>query len=272
VEGEGWFDLLMQLRSDLMHGDRRCLYLGWLRAVQEGMVGDDDPEPPVPPGLAALNAPLRNLAEFLDIDPDLIDAAAEESAEEVDYSLSKRGIRDWVAELPLKDKNAILVGLIEGNNPHIAAELRQRALCEIRAKETATSCPRSAELRNSGQLSARAKTVGEEQRKQEAERKAKEAAERERERAEAHVKRVESLVGRESELWATVDQLIATRQPKEYDRAVSLLQDLRDLAVRAGTSSAFSQHMSALYRRHKRKPSLVARFEKAMLLPLEETP
>jgi hypothetical protein len=76
TDGEGWLDSIISLRSDLMHGDHRCLYLGWLLAVQGGMLDNDSLEPPVPPGLREFNAPLPSLADFLRIDPDLITAAA----------------------------------------------------------------------------------------------------------------------------------------------------------------------------------------------------
>jgi len=77
VEGEGWLDSLLPLRSDLMQGDHRSLYLGWLLAVQEGLADFEEDEeekiiePPVPPGLADLNAPLQCLVDFLGIDHDL---------------------------------------------------------------------------------------------------------------------------------------------------------------------------------------------------------
>jgi hypothetical protein len=52
-----------------------------------------------------------------------------------------------------------------------------------------------------------------------------------------------SLVGKEAELWSKIDQLIATKQPKRYEEAVSLLQDLRDLGELKGGGSAFSSKM-----------------------------
>jgi hypothetical protein len=45
-------------------------------AAQEGHLENDEIEPPVSPGLGALSAPLRSLADFLRIDPDLIVAVS----------------------------------------------------------------------------------------------------------------------------------------------------------------------------------------------------
>ncbi len=50
-EGNGWLDQVISLRADLVSGDHRVLYLGWLAGVASGEVPDDVPEPPVPPGL-----------------------------------------------------------------------------------------------------------------------------------------------------------------------------------------------------------------------------
>jgi hypothetical protein len=41
VEGEGWLATLTPLRSALLGGDERCLYLGWLLGLQVGEVEDE---------------------------------------------------------------------------------------------------------------------------------------------------------------------------------------------------------------------------------------
>lgn len=46
-EGEGWMDALLPIRDELLRGDFRALYLGWLRAVQDDGVDSDQLEPPV---------------------------------------------------------------------------------------------------------------------------------------------------------------------------------------------------------------------------------
>jgi hypothetical protein len=69
----------MPLRSDLLRGELRCLYLGWLRTAQDGGLGEDELEPPVPAGLQELSGPLDALIEFLEIDEDLVEVAAQAS-------------------------------------------------------------------------------------------------------------------------------------------------------------------------------------------------
>lgn len=126
AEGEGWLASLTPLRADLMNGDLRCLYLGWLVAAQEGHLEDDEIEPPVPPGLRALSSSLRTLADFLRIDPDWIEAAAEESAEAQAMAPTHDEVANWVAEMPPKERDAVVAALLEGSDSHFATEFRQR--------------------------------------------------------------------------------------------------------------------------------------------------
>ncbi|MBL7102561.1 MAG: hypothetical protein ISS60_07370 [Desulfobacteraceae bacterium] len=49
-EGEDWLSSLITLRSDILHGDYRCLYLGWLFCAQMGDFEDDGFEPSVGAG------------------------------------------------------------------------------------------------------------------------------------------------------------------------------------------------------------------------------
>lgn len=264
-DGEGWLSSLVQLRSDLMRGDYRCLYLGWLVGAQAGEFDDDTLEPPVPPGLGSFDASLQSFSDFLRIDPDLITAAAEKSEKGRAGDLSREDIAGWVANLSLEDKDSLLMRLLEDDDLHLAAELRRRALREICGEEKSGSGSRTSDRRTVSELAARAKVIAEQRRKREAEEEERRRAQRERAQAEQRKKHLESLTGKENVLWGKVDTLIATKQPKRYDEAVSLLEDLRDLADMNGTGSDFAQRMSSLYQEHARKPSLLERFRKAKL-------
>ena len=76
----GWLPALLPLRQDLVAGDLRTLYLGWLAAAQDGLVPDDAPEPPVPAGLDAPTPALTALARMFRLDEHLLAAAARPSA------------------------------------------------------------------------------------------------------------------------------------------------------------------------------------------------
>jgi hypothetical protein len=78
-DGTGWMGSLVSLRSDLLRGDLRCLYLGWLLSVQDEEISAEAVDPPVPEGLNELSAPYESFVEFLGIDEDLVKVAAEAS-------------------------------------------------------------------------------------------------------------------------------------------------------------------------------------------------
>lgn len=259
----GWLTSLLPLRSELMNGDHRCLYLGWLLLVQEGALDDDTLEPPVPPGLADLSVPLQSLADFLQIDLDLIAAAAEQSDLDPGVGMSTDNFAKWVSELPSKDKDAVLMRMIEDQDLHVATELRQRALAEIRGLGEVSS--QGSGGRSVGQLVARAEQLAPERHRKEAEAAARDKARCEREEAEKRNKYLESLIGGEKALWLKVDAIIASKHPKRYDEAVSLLHDLRDLAEKEGNATNFSLRLDALLSEHTRKPALLEKIQKSNL-------
>jgi len=107
-DGTRWMASLMPLRSDLLGGDYRCLYLGWLRSAQDGGLDEDKLEPPVPAGLEELSGPLHALIEFLEIDEDLLEVAAQAS-KPLTAGASRRELCTWIRRLPEKDKTELLI-------------------------------------------------------------------------------------------------------------------------------------------------------------------
>lgn len=59
--------------------------------------------------------------------------------------------------------------------------------------------------------------------------------------------------------------LIETKNPRDYDVAVTLLSDMSALSERRGETAAFTSRFLALREQHQRKPSLQERFDKAGL-------
>jgi hypothetical protein len=259
VEGEGHLSSMISVRAELARGDHRALYLGWLLRAQTGELDDDDTEPPVPPGLGQLSASLESLAEFLRIDGDLLHVAAEASPPIGDAGLDRDDVRTWVGKLPAKEKDELIANLVIDADHAQIAELLQRFL-----KERAGNKPASTTGRTVGQLLQAAEAYATERKRIEAEKRAKEKARREREAAIAREKHLDSLVGREAKLWTEVDSLVATKQPKNYDQAVKILVDLRDLAAR-GKRGDFGLRIEALRQAQSKKPSFIERLRKAGL-------
>lgn len=260
VDGEGWLSSVVGVRAELARGDHRALYLAWLLCAQTGDLDDEEIEPPVPPGLANLSAPLSSLVEFLRIDEDLVTAAAAASYPLDDSEPTTAEVRSWLFKLPQDEKNELLERLVIGREVTLADELLQRMRREDKQVSEATTPP----SRTVAELLKKAEEAGRERRRLEAEKAAREKARREREAAIARERHLEELTGTEPTLWKQVTRLIATKQPKRYDEAVALLADLRDLAARAGGGD-FGIRLEALRAEHARKGTLIDRIRKAGL-------
>jgi len=259
-DGSGWLSSLMPLRADLASGDYRMLYLAWLLCVQAGELDDGTPEPPVPPGLGALTAPLKAFAEFLRLDQDLIAAAAAGSPAEGE-TVSDADVAGWATALPESEKTAWLLRLASGQGVHLRAEL----LKTFRTSRGQAGVPpgksRSvAEIVEAGEQHAEAR------RRSEVEREARERMRREQEAAAAREKHLASLAKREPEAWRQVDALIATKRPGDYEKAVQLLKDLADLGEKRGRQAEVRDRLARLRQEHARKATLLERLKAAGLL------
>ena len=258
-EEAGTLASLVPLRAEMAGGDLRALYLAWILSAQFGELDDGDMEPPCPPGLGKLTAPLEAFVEFMRIDRDLIEVAAAASPELA--ATDDAALKGWVATLPDAEKTTLLVRLVGGAEAHLRAELLRR----FRDSHAPGALP--AKARTVGELLKAAEGRAQERRRQKAEQAAREKARREREAAEARERHLAALAKREVEAWRELDALIATKQPKKYDEAVALLGDLRDVCVRGGRQVEAAARIARLREEHTKKPSLIDRFRKAGLTP-----
>jgi hypothetical protein len=251
-EGEGWLDALLPLRSDLMSGDLRALYLGWLAALH--YEGDDEAlEPPVPPGLGKLSPALKKLVQFLWLDSDLVKVAAAGAAKAPSAGPSSEELAAWIHKMPVSDKDDLLKQVAEDNAVAVRAELLRRfrqAWKAGRPKASAAAGPR----RTFGELLAAAEGHAEEGRVREVE-----AA------ARARAEQLDALAARESQVWREVESLIETKKPKEYARAVELLKDLRDLGERQGRQAETAGRIRELRQRYSNRSSLKRLLDEAGL-------
>lgn len=254
--GTGWLSSILPLRAEIAGGDHRALYLGWLLLVQAEHTDEDEREPPVPPGLGAPSGALSAFMEFLRIDPDLVRVASERSAP-LPAAPEASEVRAWLASLPDTERVDLLARVAAGQERQVRTELLRRLQASRKVPPMQEAGPRTAQ-----ELLDAAERVAEERRRAEAEATAREKARREREAAEARARHLDRLAPREEETWGEVDALVASKQPKSYDQAVSLLKDLRDLAIRDGRELGFAARLQGLRKMHARKPSFLDRLRK----------
>jgi hypothetical protein len=99
-DGRGWMPRLASIRDELLRGDIRSLYIGWLAAVTKEMVDDDALEPLPVEGLGSLTATQQALAEFLEVDENLLAGAGMGSPALQTGEPSQKEMDDWLGELP----------------------------------------------------------------------------------------------------------------------------------------------------------------------------
>jgi hypothetical protein len=63
--------------------------------------------------------------------------------------------------------------------------------------------------------------------------------------------------------WQRIESLIATKRPRDYDAAVTLLSDLRDVGKQQGRDAQFATRVRQLRDVHASKPSLLTRLKRA---------
>jgi len=259
-DGTGWMGSLVSLRSDLLRSDLRCLYLGWLHSVECHEFTEDAVEPLVPAGLGELSAPLDSLIEFLGIDEDLVEVAASASAP-LKEGPSRKELATWVRGLPASEKDDLLIYFLSGASDRSRLELLQRF-----QQENAVAASHGAiERRTVKDLLTAARVRADERAR---ELSAKRAADAARKKAKDEADRavyLEGLAKREKAVWKQVEAYIEKRQPKDYERAVILLVDLHDLAVRQGDETGFQLTMEELRKTHAAKGAFLRRLAKANL-------
>ena len=248
----------MRARDELLAAiDREQALIGRLRrCVQEGEIPRLATEPLIPPGLGKLTAPLRAFADFMRIDGDLLAVASEGNAEPA----SPERLDRWVAALPAETKSDLLARFAAGDSQAARAELLRRL--RNGANPSPGAAPRTA-----AQLLAAAKRQTAERQRREAERAAAERVRRERAEAAAREEYLVRLAKREAQTWRHVETLVATRKQSDYDQAVRLLKDLKDLAAQKGRAAEARVRIHSLRDEHSGKVTCVERLRKASLFP-----
>jgi len=253
IDGAGLLGSLLPIRSELAQGDRRSLYLGWLRGIQKGSEQPGMPEPPVPPGLRSLSPSLAAFASFLEIDHDLIMAAAAASADVAPVDVDPAAAVKWIAGLPSAEKDGPLLRLMQGNAVHAGMELRAR----FEGQRTASQSPKLPTSRTVGQLLDAAKSLRQVREREAARRAAEELARSEREERAAQARRLDELSLKVPQTWNEVEALVSVTQRVAYAEAARLLVDLREIAVRNQAKPEFLRQLQALCDRHSRKKAFM---------------
>jgi hypothetical protein len=259
-DGEGWMARLMPLRDELLRGDLRPLYLGWLAGVSYQEVVGDTIEPVLPQGLSRLTAAQQSLVEFLDIDVDLVTAAGAAEPQAPSTSTSDDTARDaWLAHLPIAEQTAVLKLLLSGRGQQAERQLKSAFLSWQRGQRhaTAPAPPR----RTVAELWRCAEIAAESRRQQEAAKKRKAEVDR-KARREAYLR---TLAGNFERHWQAADEHARRAVASGYDAAKQMLVDLAEAYTLCTTRAEFDRALANFMRKHGARTALVRRLVEAGL-------
>ncbi len=254
-DGTGWLSSLIGLRGDIVSGDERPLYLAWLLGVQFGEVDDEVLEPARPDGLGHLSPSLESFVDIMGVDRDLV-AAAAEGGSRTPAAPATHDVDRWLASLD-RDEHVALLSRVARGDGSVGAEILRRY------RKHAGPRPSGLPLRTAGTLRERGEAIGETRREAARQREARVRVERERQERAVRDRYLAGLAKREGHAWRRVDALIATKRPRDYDAAVTLLSDLREVSRQKGRPGSFVQRVGALREAHATKSSLLTRLKKA---------
>ena len=259
MEAEASLSYFIRLRADLLEGDYRLLYLAWLKAMtmdgdpyadeeyeeDDSDIAASEREPPVPPGLKKLSPSLQNFVQVFEIDPFLVQAAAEASPDlkktlSVDY-------RELIERLPREECVDFLARLAEGD-PGVGLALRKRLGVFLPQERIQPAGRRTIQ----GVLQ-RAKQLEKAEKKRQAE-----AA------RQKHIAEMKALAAREAQVWQQVETLLDTGRKiaSVYDEATALLEKLKQFAEFQDTRDVFQARLHRLAQKYASRPSLIDRWKK----------
>ncbi|MGZ4960830.1 MAG: hypothetical protein ACXV7J_16440 [Methylomonas sp.] len=256
TDGPGWMSSLLPLRDELLRGDMRPLYLGWLARLGNEELGDEDIEPPLPAGLQSLTPAQTALTEFLQIDPDWLAAAADASPPLVESDTVNPDIDRWIATQSLESMRATMRLLLEGRSQEAERTLRQAYLLWQREQVTDSPLPprRTIQQIDANREAAKSKRL-EAERQYRAAQEAKHQAERRQQ--------LEKLAAMSDQAWAAIDKILQRGSGHAYDQALQALKDLAEAMKLAGREFEFRHGLVKLLAAHGNRAAWMKRLAKA---------
>jgi len=217
-------------------GDLRSLYIGWLAGVVSEGIDDDNLEPEPPPGLGQLTGAQQALAEFLEVDADLLMAA-----------------------LPVEEMRALLKLMLQGQPQQAERQLKSRFFAWRR--EASPKTVSAVERRSVGALRALADEAENVRLRREAEEHARQEEERRKERE----KYLAKLAANFHRHWESASKEAERGVASGYDSATRTIIDLSDAYELKSDRNAFEQAIQQFMASHSKRSALVRRLVEAGL-------
>jgi hypothetical protein len=255
-DGRGWMARLAPVRDELLRGDLRSLYIGWLADVTSEMLDDEEMEPMPAEGLGSLTVAQQALAEFLDVDEDLMASAGMGSPTFEDEASLEKEMDVWLGDLPRDELMGLMKLLLSGRGQEAERTLKNRFAAwqrGLRGNRPEASRRTVEELRKNAEAAGKIRVEKEKREEERLE------AERRRER-EAYLK---ALSDDFPKAWNAVQQTVERGSGPAYEEACRALRDLSEAYSVHASRMTFQQEMKKFMLNHLRRKSLIQRLAKA---------
>jgi hypothetical protein len=257
--GEGWMGRLAPLRDELLRGDLRSLYIGWLAWASLDITEDNSiREPMRPSGLGKLTTAQQALADFIEVDVDLLAGACAGDAALNGSEPDRQATETWLRAMPYDDLILLLADILDDRGSTAERELRLMHaawLRTLKAEVPADALRSLEELRKNSDLAA-AKRMKREQRAQEQlEKKLRMQREQELEKLSKDFPAV----------WDTVDQTLQRASGLAYQQATKMIVDLSEAYSLYDTPAGFTSAITQFMKKHTQRKTFVRRLVDAGL-------
>ncbi|MBU1193459.1 MAG: hypothetical protein KKE62_12610 [Proteobacteria bacterium] len=254
--GRDWMARLAPVRDELLRGDIRSLYIGWLASVTAEMPGDDEMEPLLLSGLGNLTSSQQALAQFLEVDPDILAGAGMGSPDLKDGELSQKQMDQWINGLPQDEMKAVMKQILEGRGQQAERTVRNRFMAwQHSLKKGNAKAPRQ---RTVGELRKNAKIAEKIRLEQEKNNREQREIQRRKER-EAYLKNLSKDF---PSAWKSVRQTVKRGSGLAYDQGCSALVDMHEAYSLVGSQKRFQQDLNKFMTSHMQRKALIQRLVK----------
>lgn len=220
----------------------------------------DELEPEVPPGLSTLAPAQRALAEFMEIDPDLLAAVCVGSTNPSPTCVAEdQDINAWLKTWSNSDMKAVLEDIATGRGQQAERLVKSRYAAWLKAQRPTSSS--SNPRRTVAKLQALAESAASERRKREAATHKKRETER-RQQHEAHLRKMMIKVKTH---WKRADTEARRGVASGYDKATDILTDLAEGYTLTSSRAEFERDLQHFLISHARRHALLRRLTKAGL-------
>jgi len=222
--------------------------------VSAGEIEDAALEPSPPPGLSRLTAAQRSLVEFLEIDSDLLAAAASSDQPRSDGGIGEETAMDtWIAGVSESEGKSVIKQLLMGRAQHPERQLKSSFLAWQREQrldiETNPTRRTVAALRELTKSAAETRN-----RRQTAQRKQAEAK-----RQAARSSYLRTLAVDFDRCWDAAHARAERGTSASYDDVQRALVDLADAYTLSASRAEFEQRLPQFMVKHSKRGALVRR-------------